>query len=136
MLATTFRSTSIVISESSTSTIQSSESFSDSITTASVIHSVENWLHTKIFNICRAWKNSEFVGRKDTQVKLRGQRIELEEVEHRLRQSLPARTEVVAEVITPAGKGGQAALVAFVTVGLDEMPQEGVGGCVLFHRIF
>ncbi|KAI4219841.1 MAG: hypothetical protein L6R40_008708, partial [Gallowayella cf. fulva] len=69
-----------------------------------------------------------FVGRKDTQVKLRGQRIELGEVEHRLRQSLPARTEVAAEVITPAGKGGQPALVAFVAVGLEEMPQDGVEG--------
>ena len=66
-----------------------------------------------------------FVGRKDTQIKLRGQRIELGEVEHRLRQILPAGTEIAAEMITPAGKGGQPALVAFVAVGLDEMPQEG-----------
>lgn len=42
----------------------------------------------------------------------------------------------MAEVVTPAGKGGQAALVAFVAVGLDEMLQEGVEGYVLFHRIF
>lgn len=69
-----------------------------------------------------------FVGRKDTQIKLRGQRIELGEVEHRLRQILPARTEIAAEVISPAGKGGQPALVAFVAVGLDEMPQESVEG--------
>ena len=69
-----------------------------------------------------------FVGRKDTQIKLRGQRIELAEVEHRLRQILPAGTEIAAEMITPAGKGGQPALVAFVAVGLDEMPQEGVEG--------
>ena len=69
-----------------------------------------------------------FVGRKDTQVKLRGQRIELGEVEHRLRQSLPARTEVAAEVITPAGRGGQPALVAFVAVGLGEMAEDGVEG--------
>ena len=69
-----------------------------------------------------------FVGRKDTQIKLRGQRIELGEIEHSLRQMLPARTEMAAEVITPAGKGGQAALAAFVAVSLDEMPQEGAEG--------
>lgn len=38
---------------------------------------------------------------------------------------------VQMKLLTPAGKGGQAALVAFVAVGLDEMPQEGVEGCVL-----
>ena len=69
-----------------------------------------------------------FIGRKDTQIKLRGQRIELGEVEHRLRQILPAGTEIAAEMIAPVGKGGQPALVAFVAVGLDEMPQEGVEG--------
>ncbi|OKL55435.1 hypothetical protein UA08_09303 [Talaromyces atroroseus] len=40
-----------------------------------------------------------FLGRKDTQVKLRGQRIELSEVEHHVRQHLTGRPEVVAEVV-------------------------------------
>jgi amino acid adenylation domain-containing protein len=50
-----------------------------------------------------------FIGRKDAQVKLRGQRIELPEVEYRIKQSLAIMTEfpavsnaeVVAEVIVP-----------------------------------
>ncbi|BCS21837.1 putative NRPS-like protein biosynthetic cluster [Aspergillus puulaauensis] len=59
-----------------------------------------------------------FIGRKDTQVKLRGQRIELGEVEFRLRQCLPAVHNVVAEVITPSGSNANAVLVAFVHLAM------------------
>ncbi|KAK0615529.1 Nonribosomal peptide synthetase 4 [Lasiodiplodia hormozganensis] len=56
-----------------------------------------------------------FVGRKDTQVKLRGQRVELGEVEYHLRAQLPARVRVAAEVIKPEGPGKQSMLVAFIS---------------------
>lgn len=55
-----------------------------------------------------------FVGRKDSQVKLRGQRVELGEIESQLKSTLPSNINVVAEVITPLESGGQATLVAFV----------------------
>ncbi|KAF2102365.1 nonribosomal siderophore peptide synthase Sid2 [Rhizodiscina lignyota] len=55
-----------------------------------------------------------FVGRKDTQVKLRGQRVELGEIESQLKARLPPDTSVIAEVITPLGSGGQPTLVAFI----------------------
>ncbi|RMJ28839.1 non-ribosomal peptide synthetase [Aspergillus sp. HF37] len=55
-----------------------------------------------------------FAGRKDTQVKLRGQRVELGEIESQLRARLPSEAGVIAEVITPQGTGGQSTLVAFV----------------------
>ncbi|PLB43453.1 nonribosomal siderophore peptide synthase Sid2, partial [Aspergillus steynii IBT 23096] len=57
-----------------------------------------------------------FAGRKDTQVKLRGQRVELGEIESQLRAILPAEASVIAEVIVPQGSGGQPTLVAFVTI--------------------
>ncbi|KAL7921576.1 hypothetical protein ACQKWADRAFT_327610 [Trichoderma austrokoningii] len=56
----------------------------------------------------------EFVGRKDQQVKLRGQRVELAEVEHHLRASLPNGIKVAAEVIKP-DNGGAPSLVAFLS---------------------
>ncbi|TID23425.1 nonribosomal siderophore peptide synthase Sid2 [Venturia nashicola] len=55
-----------------------------------------------------------FVGRKDSQVKLRGQRVELGEIESQLKSTLPSDINVVAEVITPLDSRGQATLVAFV----------------------
>ncbi|KAK1139705.1 Nonribosomal peptide synthetase 4 [Aspergillus melleus] len=55
-----------------------------------------------------------FARRKDTQVKLRGQRVELGEIESQLRAILLSDTSVIAEVIVPQGSGGQPTLVAFV----------------------
>ncbi|PHH81937.1 hypothetical protein CDD82_7476 [Ophiocordyceps australis] len=60
----------------------------------------------------------EFVGRKDQQVKLRGQRVELAEVEHHVRGCLPAGTRVAVEVIE-SGPGRVPTLMAFVCEGED-----------------
>ncbi|KAK3315673.1 hypothetical protein B0H66DRAFT_642846 [Apodospora peruviana] len=60
-----------------------------------------------------------FVGRKDAQVKLRGQRVELVEIEHHLRGKLPAGVKIAAEVIKPSG--GEPTLVAFLA-------EPGAGG--------
>ncbi|KAL2064470.1 hypothetical protein VTL71DRAFT_4964 [Oculimacula yallundae] len=71
--------------------------------------------------------NIVFVGRQDTQVKLRGQRVELSEIESQLKARLPSDINVIAEVITPQGAGGQPTLVAFIApqstkgLGSDEL---------------
>lgn len=54
-----------------------------------------------------------FVGRQDQQVKLRGQRIELAEIEYNMQKHLPSNTQLATEVIKPGG-GGEPTLVAFL----------------------
>ncbi|KAI1430745.1 hypothetical protein GGR50DRAFT_163740 [Xylaria sp. CBS 124048] len=60
-----------------------------------------------------------YLGRADNQVKLRGQRIELGEVEHHVRSAFPNAIDVAAEVVTPTG--GSPMLVAFVA-NMTESP--------------
>lgn len=71
-----------------------------------------------------------FVGRKDTQVKLRGQRVELGEIEYQLKVHLPPDTDVIAEVISPLGFAGQPTLLAFIAsrskIGLEGRQLETV----------
>ncbi|KAF2874354.1 nonribosomal peptide synthetase 6 [Massariosphaeria phaeospora] len=55
-----------------------------------------------------------FVGRQDQQVKLRGQRIELAEIEYNMQKHLPPDTLLAAEVIKPTGGSGEPTLVAFL----------------------
>lgn len=57
-----------------------------------------------------------FQGRKDGQVKIRGNRVELGEVEQRVRECVPDATHVVAEVLSPKGDSSGQVLVAFLQV--------------------
>lgn len=56
----------------------------------------------------------EIVGRKDTQVKIRGQRVELGDVESSLGHIFPEAEAIAAELITPAGTEGPPQLAAFL----------------------
>ena len=64
-----------------------------------------------------------YVGRKDTQVKIRGQRLELGEVEHHLAAAMPTAQEVISEIaIMPERGTTKPYLVAFVVHGVSEGP--------------
>lgn len=55
-----------------------------------------------------------YVGRKDAQVKLNGQRLELSEVEHHVHNVLGGDSQVMAEMVTPANSEGLSILAAFI----------------------
>jgi amino acid adenylation domain-containing protein/non-ribosomal peptide synthase protein (TIGR01720 family) len=69
-----------------------------------------------------------YLGRKDTQVKIRGQRVELGEVEHQVYECLPASyqaQQVIAEVVVPTGAGPSPLLAAFVATGQESTLDDG-----------
>ncbi|KAK0761698.1 LOW QUALITY PROTEIN: hypothetical protein N5P37_005680 [Trichoderma harzianum] len=62
-----------------------------------------------------------FLGRKDMQVKIRGQRVELGELECRIHEFMHDVEQAVAEVIVPQGPGARPTLATFLCLG-EEHP--------------
>lgn len=64
-----------------------------------------------------------FVGRKDTQVKIRGQRVELGEIEMRIQESMDIAAQVIVEIITPSNETSSPMVAAFLHIQ-NELPGE------------
>ena len=54
-----------------------------------------------------------FVARKDTQIKLNGQRIEVLEIEHQVKANLPENSQAAVELVSPPGRLSSKALAVF-----------------------
>ncbi|KAK1967729.1 acetyl-CoA synthetase-like protein [Colletotrichum sublineola] len=66
-----------------------------------------------------------FIGRKDTQLKINGQRVEIGEIEHSLRNSVPPTAgPIVVELLKRSGVGEQDLLAAFIQVGTNDASPE------------
>ncbi|OJJ46579.1 hypothetical protein ASPZODRAFT_117155 [Penicilliopsis zonata CBS 506.65] len=75
-----------------------------------------------------------FWGRKDTQIKLRGQRIETGEVEYHVKQAFPDVEEAFVDLVTPADKDKSPYLVACVLQHKHEgHPQSAQDGESIFE---
>lgn len=68
---------------------------------------------------CDAEGRLAYVGRKDSQVKIRGNRVELGEVEHQVLSSFSEPCSVVTEIIYPSGDEGNPMIAAFVAHKTD-----------------
>ncbi|KAK6866423.1 hypothetical protein PG995_002951 [Apiospora arundinis] len=77
----------------------------------------------------------EFVGRKDSQVKIRGQRVELEEIEQHVLATVGSATasQILVEVVTPVDST-ESMLVAFAKPA-REMTVDGDAGPDFLRRI-
>ncbi|PZD22077.1 EntF, Non-ribosomal peptide synthetase modules protein, partial [Pyrenophora tritici-repentis] len=65
--------------------------------------------------------NLVYVNRKDAQVKVRGQRVELGEIEHHVRECMPEVGRMAVEVIMPGDDKDKATVAVFVEQKEEEV---------------
>jgi amino acid adenylation domain-containing protein/non-ribosomal peptide synthase protein (TIGR01720 family) len=88
---------------------------------------------------CTGDGSFRFIGRKDTQVKLHGQRLELADVEHHLHRSFPEARQAIADILRSSHESGhgdgrpKTLLVAFVCLPLSSSAEKEEHEESLFH---
>lgn len=65
-----------------------------------------------------------YVGRKDTQIKLNGQRVELGEIEYHVAQNLPENVQSAVELIAPSNRSTAKALAVFFAIAQPSTADE------------
>lgn len=70
-------------------------------------------------------------GRKDTQFKVNGQRIEFTEIEHHIKARCPEVLQVAADVVTPTHLGGRPLLSVFINLRQSESHAQATIGNLL-----
>ena len=66
-----------------------------------------------------------YIGRRDTQIKIRGQRVEIGEIESRISQLLPGNPLVCVDLATPRDALGSSMLMAAIDMG-EAAPYRGI----------
>ena len=67
-----------------------------------------------------------YITRKDTQIKLNGQRVEVGEIEHHVKQHLPDTSQAAVELVSPAN--GRKALAVFFTFQVTSLTKQSEKG--------
>ncbi|KAF1977723.1 hypothetical protein BU23DRAFT_596079 [Bimuria novae-zelandiae CBS 107.79] len=65
-----------------------------------------------------------FVGRKDTQIKIRGQRVEAGEIEHAIKSNLAGLKDLAVALTTPRNRSMDPVLTAFLSWGTEKESHE------------
>ncbi|KAF1951517.1 nonribosomal peptide synthase [Byssothecium circinans] len=100
----------------------------DEVKTAKAFIENPLWASDNAFSTVRMYKTGDlvrynsdgsltYVSRKDTQIKLNGQRIEIGEIEFHVKSKFPERVQSAVELVAPAGRSAKALAVFFCTEG-------------------
>lgn len=98
------------------------DAFIQDPTWAATLQSVSNYSFYRTGDLARFEEDGSIylIGRKDNQLKLRGQRLEPAEIERAIQKCLEPGQEVIVEVISPRTRNNDSStkiLAAFITIG-------------------